>query len=93
MELKDYRAQIDRIDAEILRLFAERMELAAQIAAYKKAQGLAVLDSAREQEKLREVAEKLPEPLRCYGAQWYERLFALSRSYQEALLGEDGEVK
>ncbi|MBQ5442433.1 MAG: chorismate mutase, partial [Oscillospiraceae bacterium] len=29
MELKDYRAQIDRIDAEILRLFAERMELAA----------------------------------------------------------------
>ncbi|MBQ5535801.1 MAG: chorismate mutase, partial [Oscillospiraceae bacterium] len=52
MELKDYRAQIDRIDAELVRLFAERMELAAQIAAYKKAHGLAVLDSAREQEKL-----------------------------------------
>ena len=36
MELSDYRAQIDRIDAELLRLFAERMQTAAGIAAYKK---------------------------------------------------------
>ena len=28
-----------------------------------------------------------------FSLQWYERLFALSRSYQEALLGEDGGVK
>lgn len=35
MELSDYRAQIDRIDAELLRLFAERMQTAAGIAAYK----------------------------------------------------------
>ena len=29
MELSDYRAQIDRIDAELLQLFAERMQTAA----------------------------------------------------------------
>ena len=29
MELSDYRAQIDRIDAELLRLFAKRMQTAA----------------------------------------------------------------
>ena len=36
MELSDYRSQIDRIDAELLQLFAERMQTAAGIAAYKK---------------------------------------------------------
>ena len=35
MELSDYRSQIDRIDAELLQLFAERMQTAAGIAAYK----------------------------------------------------------
>lgn len=35
MELSDYRSQIDRIDTELLRLFAERMQTAAGIAAYK----------------------------------------------------------
>lgn len=93
MELKDYRDQIDRIDGELVRLFGERMELAAQIAAYKKAHGLAVLDSAREEEKLQAVAAQLPEPLRPYGTQWYERLFALSRGYQESLLGGNGGVE
>ena len=44
MELSDYRAQIDRIDTELLRLFAERMQTAAGIAAYKKSHGLPVLD-------------------------------------------------
>ena len=43
MELSDYRAQIDRIDAELLRLFAERMQTAAGIAAYKKEHALPVL--------------------------------------------------
>lgn len=93
MELKDYRDQIDRIDGELIRLFAKRMELAAQIAAYKKEHGLAVLDNAREQEKLRAVAAQLPEALQDYGAQWYERLFALSRGYQESLLGGNGGVE
>ena len=36
MELKDYRNQIDRIDDEIVRLFQQRMDVAAQIAEYKK---------------------------------------------------------
>ena len=53
MELSDYRAQIDRIDAELLRLFAERMQTAAGIAAYKKSHGLPVLDAGREREKSR----------------------------------------
>ena len=36
MELSDYRVQIDRIDRQLVELFAQRMETAAGIAAYKK---------------------------------------------------------
>lgn len=36
MELSDYRSEIDRIDRELVRLFAERMRTAAGIAAYKR---------------------------------------------------------
>ena len=36
MDLNDYRRQIDEIDTQLLSLFAQRMEVAAGIAAYKK---------------------------------------------------------
>ena len=35
MELSDYRQQIDGIDSQLLALFYQRMEVAAQIAGYK----------------------------------------------------------
>ena len=44
MDLKDYRVQIDTIDRELVKLFAQRMEVAASIAGYKKEKGLPVLD-------------------------------------------------
>ena len=61
MELSDYRAQIDRIDAELLQLFAERMQTAAGIAAYKKSHGLPVLDAGREREKLDSIFRELAD--------------------------------
>ena len=36
MELSDYRARIDQIDRQLVELFAQRMNTAAGIAAYKK---------------------------------------------------------
>ena len=63
MELSDYRSQIDRIDAELLQLFAERMQTAAGIAAYKKSHGLPVLDAGREREKLAQIVKAAPEDL------------------------------
>ena len=63
MELSDYRTQIDRIDAELLQLFAERMQTAAGIAAYKKSHGLPVLDAGREREKLAQIVKAAPEDL------------------------------
>ncbi|MBR6522381.1 MAG: chorismate mutase, partial [Oscillospiraceae bacterium] len=52
MDLKDLRVKIDAIDDELVRLFQERMKIAADVAAYKKENGMAVLDKARERQKL-----------------------------------------
>lgn len=88
MELSDYRAQIDRIDTELLRLFAERMQTAAGIAAYKKAHSLPVLDAGREREKLAQIVKAAPEDLQEEAVSLYRLLFSLSRSYQRDLLDE-----
>ena len=56
MDLTTYRKEIDQIDDQIVRLFQERMDVADKIAAYKKEQGLPILQPAREREKLAEVS-------------------------------------
>ena len=66
MDLNDYRKEIDRIDDQLIALFAQRMETAEKIAEYKKANGLRVLDACREKEKMREILDKTPDDLREY---------------------------
>lgn len=83
MELKDYRAQIDAVDDEIVRLFQERMDIAANIAAFKKENGLPILQTAREREKLADVTGKAREDMQSYLRVLYSLLFELSRTYQE----------
>ena len=92
MDLSQYRADIDRIDDQLLRLFVERMEVAAGIAAYKRENGLPVLDERREREKLLRIAEKTPEELRDYAVSLYSLIFELSRSSQNRLLDRKGEL-
>ena len=87
MDLTDYRAQIDEIDHQLVELFARRMQTAAQIAAWKKENGMPVLDAGRERKKLAEVSAMAPEDLREQTATLYGLLFELSRAYQTALLG------
>ncbi|MBE6985327.1 MAG: bifunctional chorismate mutase/prephenate dehydratase [Ruminococcaceae bacterium] len=83
MNLEEYRKQIDTVDDEIVRLFQERMDIAAKIAAYKKEQGLPILQPARERAKLAEVSAKSREDMQSYMRVLYSLLFELSRTYQE----------
>ena len=85
MELKDLRTEIDKIDEELVQLFKKRMEVCGQIAEAKKAQGLPVLDSAREEEKLRAVMAAAPE-IKNQIAALYITIFDVSRRYQEQRL-------
>lgn len=92
MDLNDYRKEIDRIDDQLIALFAQRMETAEKIAEYKKANGLRVLDARREKEKMREILDKTPDDLREYVSSLYSLIFELSRSRQSCLLGTKGDL-
>ncbi len=87
MELTDYRDKINEIDEQMIRLFERRMEVAAEIALYKKERGLPVLDAARERQKLSDVSDKLPEDLQDYGMSLYSLLMDLSKTYQHSRIG------
>ena len=58
MDLKELRGQMDQIDDDLVKLFCRRMDVAAQIADYKKEHNLPILMPTREREKLQDVAEK-----------------------------------
>ncbi len=88
MELQDYRKALDGIDGELLRLFTERMEIAAKIGAYKKEHHLPVYDPAREREILLKIAEKSPEGMGDYAVALYSLIFEVSRASQNRLMGE-----
>lgn len=87
MDLTELRRQIDGIDDQLVQLFCRRMELCAQVAEYKKANGLPILMPAREREKLKDVAEKAGPDMANYTRTLYAMLFELSRSYQSKLSG------
>ena len=80
MDIKELRGQIDRIDDELVRLFGQRMDVAAQIADYKKENNLPIFVPAREREKLADVAEKAGPEMANYTRVLYSMLFELSRS-------------
>ena len=84
MDLTQLRGRIDAIDDELIRLFCRRMDVAAQIADYKKEHGLPILVPARESEKLLDVAEKAGPEMADYAKDLYTTLFRLSREYQVA---------
>lgn len=52
MSIEDWRAQIDEVDGEMLRLLNRRASLAAQIGALKRHAGLPLYDAVRERDVL-----------------------------------------
>lgn len=82
MELSDIRKEIDGIDAQLVKLFCQRMELAAQVADYKKEHNLPIFVPGREQEILERTAQQAGPEMAEYVTQLYSVLFDISRSYQ-----------
>ena len=92
MSNQNYREQIDKIDAQIVDLFCKRMDVAKQIAEYKKENNLPVLDLKREREKLTSVTELSTEQIKEYTPLLYSLMFELSRSYQNKIIGKKTEL-
>ena len=82
MEIQELRKQIDEIDSRMVELYIRRMEVAAQIGAYKRERGLPVLDTERERELLNRVGA-LAGPENENGVRaLFSMLMAQSRSRQ-----------
>ena len=90
-ELSELRQEIDRIDAEIFRLFSERAEVSGDVAAYKREHGMRVFDPARERSKVADAASRAPEDLATYAQVLMELLMEASRSRQHALLADSAD--
>ena len=82
MDLNELRQQINSIDDELLNLFTRRMDLASQVADYKRAHDLPILQPAREREILKKVADNAGPELGGYARVLFSMLMELSKSYQ-----------
>lgn len=89
MDLNDLRTKIDKTDDALVRLISERMDISAEIAAFKKENNLPVFHPGREREKLADVLAKTREDLQSSMQVIYQLLFELSRSHQNSLLGAE----
>ena len=92
MDLQELRHQIDDIDNQLVALFKERMRVAANVAEYKRENGLPVLDAARERALLAKIAELSGEEFEDYTRTLYATILDLSRSYQHKKLRTESDL-
>ena len=82
LDLKELREQIDSIDRQMVELYLERMDRVLQIGAWKREQGLPVLDTERERELLNRVGDLAGEKYASEVRALFSMLMARSRSRQ-----------
>ena len=82
MELNELRNEINQIDEELLKLFLRRMDVAGQVADYKKAHDLPIYQPQREREILKKVADSAGPEMSGYARVLFSMLMELSKSNQ-----------
>jgi chorismate mutase len=93
MTIEDWRVEIDKIDAELLRLLNARAEIAVRVGESKRVAGLSVLNRGREREVIERARRNNRGPL---DGEAVERLFRAvireSRRLQTQLAAEAQEA-
>ncbi|MBQ6796197.1 MAG: prephenate dehydratase [Clostridia bacterium] len=85
--LEYYRAEIDKIDTELIALMEKRMDVAKHIGEIKLKSGMQVLDTAREEKVLRSRMEKVTEKeYEGVIEEFFVKVMALSRGVQQNLI-------
>lgn len=82
MEISNSRKKIDKIDDKLTKLFIERMDIAAEIAAYKLEMGMNIRDRKREQELIDNLCAKAGDIYAPYVSALYSQILEMSRRYQ-----------
>lgn len=83
------REEINVIDSKMVELFKKRMEIAASVAEYKKANSLPVLDAARERALLVRISDMAGEEFEGYARTLYHTMLDVSKAYQHVKLGSE----
>ena len=86
LNLSELREGINQIDTQLIDLFRKRMDIALDIAKYKKAHNLPVFNAAREQEVLEKISEEIGEPYDSYARVLFNTIMDVSKSYQSRYL-------
>lgn len=91
VSIEELRGQLDVIDAQIVKLYEQRMSVCAQVGEFKIKNGRKVLDRQREREKLQEVADRVSTEFNRKGIkELYGQLMSMSRKLQYQQLVEAG---
>ena len=86
-EMDELRNQIEKIDASMIDLFEQRMEISAKVASYKKEHGLPILDKEREKILIERNTGKLKNSeFEVYYRDFFEGMLNVSKNYQHKLM-------
>ena len=89
MDLSELRGSLDCIDRQIVELYEKRMDVCAQVAAYKIETGKRVFDKEREQQKLKAVSELTHNEFNAHGIrELFEQIMSMSRKLQYQMITE-----
>ncbi len=81
-DIDNLRKQIDKIDAQLLPLFLQRMECSLSVAEYKRSNNMPILDKNREQQILDDKASKVSDELQAPVRDFFSQIMKISRNFQ-----------
>ncbi len=89
MDLGLLRDKLDGIDAQIVNLYEERMDVCKQVAEYKISTGKKVFDKVREQEKIAKVKSLTHDEFNARGVEeLFEQIMSMSRKLQYQMIAQ-----
>lgn len=92
LNLNELREEINETDEQIVELFKKRMNIAADVAEYKKERGLPVLDAARERALLERISQLAGEEFGGYARTLYHTMMDVSKAYQQTKLNPESSI-
>lgn len=91
-KLKSLRAEIDKIDKDLISLFEKRMEIVENVAEAKKSNNISLTDEARENEVVKNALNNLKGDFKGEAEIFVKSLIAVSKIRQRQLLHGDSEI-
>ncbi|MDO4383540.1 MAG: bifunctional chorismate mutase/prephenate dehydratase [Eubacteriales bacterium] len=90
--LEEYRAKIDEIDKTLIEKVDERMRIAEDIAKYKQANDMKIVDPAREHALMEKVTDDSANDMAYYNRMMFSLLMEMSADHQRQVTDSESKV-